>query len=103
MLNEWIVKIKRDLHEKYIKSSDPNELEEYKDELESLFHRIYKAKGNKDLLKKTGLPDQIIEDMSNVNEENDIIDTLNQAFTVYHFNRSPKHQEELNQQIGGLR
>jgi hypothetical protein len=103
ILDRWIVNIKTDLHNKYIKSSDPNELENYKRELETLFYKIITAKGNQDLLKATGLPDEIIEDMNDVNKRTEIIDSLEQAFTVYHFNKSPKHQEELIQQIGGLR
>jgi hypothetical protein len=102
-LDQWIVNIKKDLHNKYIISSDPNELENYKNSLETLFNTIEKAKGDRDLLKLTNLPDEVIDDMNDINNRTDIINTLRQAFTVFHFNRSPKHQGELIEQIGGLR
>ena len=102
-LNQWIVKIKTDFHNKYIKSSDPTELENYKISLENLFDRIIVAKENQDLLRETSLPDEVIKDISDVNKRTDIINTLRQAFTVFHYNKSPRHQKELIEQIGGLR
>jgi len=102
-LDQWIVNVKTNLHNKYIISSDPNELENYKNSLENLFNTIEKAKGDQNLLKLTNLPDEVIEDMNDINKRTYIMNTLREAFTVFHFNRSPIHQKELIEQIGGLR
>lgn len=105
LLDEWIVKCKNDAHEKYIKSSDKQELQDYIDYLEYLNEQVnfFIRKGNTEALKDLGWSDNLISCINDTETLVDIRDTIKQAFTVYYFNKSPKHQNELVEQIGGLR
>jgi len=105
LLDLWIVKSKRDAHEQYIKSSDSNELQNYIDSLQDLNDKTIYAikKGNIETLRSIGWPDELIAHIKDMESSIEMCDTIRQAFTVLYYNMSPRHQDELIEQIGGLR
>lgn len=99
-VNEWITEIKKTTYEKYIKpeSSENSEgLIAYKAALESLEEKLSKAiqDQNTEALKELEWPDELMECINNMAIRGVILDLLHQAFTISHFNKSPKHEAEL--------
>ena len=99
ILNEWIVKIKRNIYAKNIKTENLDELQDYKSELVELDRRIRKAIETENFtdIEDLEFPKELIGCLTtNMNIRSEVLDSINQSFTVNQFNQSPKHEEELN-------
>ena len=96
-VNEWITKTKREVYETNIKSENSSELFAYTNELEMLESKLRKAitDENTNALFALGWPNELIECIKNMTLRVEILDCLQQAFTINHFNKSPKHEAEL--------
>ena len=102
-VDAWIKEIKKNAYEKNINSQDsntnetPDELLAYKSYLEDLEERLSKAirEENKGVLSDLQWPNELMECITDMKLRTDILDRLKQAFTIYHFNKSPRHAEEL--------
>jgi len=102
-LNEWIAKTKREAYEKNINSQEssttenPEELFAYKSNLEELAQKLSRAITDENTEALTALhwPDELMECIRNMAIRAEILDCLQQSFTINHFNKSPKHEAEL--------
>jgi Tfp pilus assembly protein PilE len=99
----WIAIIKKNAYETNINSQgsntneNPNELLAYKSYLERKFEHLNKAikDENTKVLSALQWPDELMECIKDMRIRVEILDHLQQAFTINHFNKSPKHEEEL--------
>jgi len=102
-VNEWIAKTKREAYEKNINSQpsdtieNAEELVAYKNNLEELEQKLSRAITDENTEALTALhwPDELMECIKNMAIRAEILDCLQQAFTINHFNKSPKHEAEL--------
>jgi hypothetical protein len=102
-VNEWIAKTKREAYKNHInpQSSDtienPEELIAYKMNLENLEDKLSKAIQKEDMEALSALhwPDDLKECIKEMTIRGEILDLLNQAFTISHFNKSQEHTAEL--------
>ena len=102
-LDAWIIEIKKKVYIKNINSEDPEMPEDaeslfayksYLEELEGKLNSAIKAE-HKETLLALGWPDELMECIKNMTLRGEILDYLEQAFKVHHFNKSPKHENEL--------
>ena len=106
ILSAWIIQYKREAWTKHVKTSDnANELQSYKDDLEQLEGRLRKAIYMEDAqnLKALGWPDELMDCIKDMVIRADISDMLYESLVTHHFNRSPRHEEELHNENAGLR
>ena len=102
-VNEWITDIKKKAYEKHITSKgpdtteNPEELIAYQADLENLEHNLSNAIQKEDMKALTTLhwPDELGDCIKDMTIRGEILDLLKQAFTINHFNKSPKHEAEL--------
>ena len=106
ILSAWIIQFKRGAWAKHVKTNDDaNELQIYKEVLEQQETRLRKAIYMEDTqnLKALGWPDELMECIKDMSIRPELTDLLYESFVTHHFNRSPKHEEELNNENSGLR
>jgi hypothetical protein len=98
ILNKWIVSIKKEAFTQNIQNENPEELMKYKYSLEELESKLRYAIENENntVLEDLRWPKELMECIKDMEIRAYILDCLQQAFTVHHFNQSPKHEEELN-------
>jgi hypothetical protein len=98
-LNEWIIQVKKDAFLENIKTENSEDLLKYKYYLEELESNLRPAiqTGNIDRLQSLRWPEELMDCINDMTIKYEILDCINQAFTVNHFNKSPKHEEELNE------
>jgi hypothetical protein len=99
-LDEWIIEIKNNAYEKYINSDIPEnvkQLSAYKDYLVKLEARLRKAITDEhtEALSALGWPNELKGCIIDMILRAQILDRLQQAFTINQFNRSRKHEGEL--------
>jgi hypothetical protein len=107
ILNEWIVKIKKDFFSTYIdtenseKSENSEDLLKYMNYLDDLEDKLRFAITSErlDKLQELGWPDELMHCINDMNLRSEILDCLNQALTVHQFNKSPIHERELNKTL----
>lgn len=105
ILSAWIIQYKREAWTKHVKTNDDaNELQSYKDDLEQFERRLRKAIYMEDTqnLKALGWPDDLMECIKDMVIRSDISDLLYESLVTHHFNRSPRHEEELQRENSGL-
>lgn len=101
----WIIQYKRKTWTQYVKTSDDaNELQSYKNALEDMESRLRKAIYLEDIenLKALDWPDDLMECIKDMSIRADLTDLLYESFVTHHFNRSPKHEQELHEENSGL-
>ena len=106
ILSTWIIEYKRKTWNQYVKTSDnANELQHYKDALEQTEYRLRKAIYLEDtqVLLSLGWSEELMECIKDMSIRSEITDLLYESLVTHHFNRSPKHEEELNNENAGLR
>jgi hypothetical protein len=104
-LSTWIIEYKRKTWNKHVKTNDnANELQSYKDELEQLETRLRKSIYLEDTenLKALEWPDELMECIKDMSIRPEITDMLYESLVTHHFNRSPRHEEELRNENSGL-
>jgi len=102
-LDAWIIEIKKNVYEKNINSETvetPENVERlfaYKSYLEGLQDKISRAikDEHKEALYALGWPDELMECIKDMTLRVEILDHLEQAFKINHFNKSPEHEREL--------
>jgi hypothetical protein len=104
-VDAWIKKIKENVYKQNINinsenSDDPENPEElfaYKSKLEDLEDNLSRAikDQNTEALSLLGWPNELMDCITDMTLRTDILDHLHQAFKVHHFNKSPKHENEL--------
>jgi len=102
-VNQWITNTKKNAYEKNINSQssdtteNPKELFAYQADLENLEHNLSKAIQKEDMnaLSTLHWPDELMDCIKDMAIRGEILDILKQAFTINHFNKSPKHEAEL--------
>lgn len=105
ILSDWIIKYKREAWETHVKTNDDaSELQSYKDALEQQEGRLRKAIYMEDAqnLKALGWPDELMACIKEMSIRAELTDMLYQSLVTHHFNRSPRHEEELSQENAGL-
>ena len=104
ILDKWIVECKREFHTHHIKSSDANELENYREALEELEGELVSAikEENKEILQGFEWPPELMECIQDMNIQTEIIDRLHECLYTHPFNRSPEHENELQKENEGL-
>jgi len=105
ILSTWIIQYKREAWVKHVKTNDDsNDLQVYKDDLEQIEKRLRKAIYMEDIknLQALGWPDELMECIKNMAVRSTLTDLLFQSLVTHHFNRSPKHEEELKEENAGL-
>jgi len=105
ILSAWIIQYKREAWTAHIKTNDnANELQSYKDALEQHEARIRKAIYMEDIqnLKALGWPDELMECIKDMSIRAELADMLYESLVTHHFNRSPRHEEELHNENAGL-
>lgn len=106
ILSAWIIEYKRNAWAQNVKSNDDaNELQLYKDALEQHEGKLRKAIYLEDIkkLEALGWPNELMECIKDMSIRPDIVDMLFQSLVTHHFNRSPRHEDELNRENAGLR
>jgi cytochrome c-type biogenesis protein CcmH/NrfG len=106
LLSAWIVQYKRKAWENHVKTNDDsNELQLYKNNLEELERDLRKAIYMEDThaLQSLGWPEELVECIKDMSVRPDISDLIYESLVTHHFNRSPKHEEELEREKAGLR
>ena len=104
-LTKWIIQCKRETYEKYVKNSnESNELQTYVDSLELLEIRLKKAINSENMedLKALKWPEELMECIKDMSIRSELLDIIYESLVIHHFNRSPKHEEELRQENLGL-
>lgn len=104
-LSTWIIQYKRKTWTQYVKTSDDaNELQSYKNALEDMESRLRKAIYLEDIenLKALDWPDDLMDCIKDMSIRADLTDLLYESFVTHHFNRSPRHEQELHEENSGL-
>jgi hypothetical protein len=105
-LSAWIIQYKRKTWTQYVKTSDnANELQDYKNELEQLESRLRKSIYLEDIENLRGLewPEELMDCIKDMYMRAEMCDMLYQSLVTHHFNRSPRHEQELHEENAGLR
>ena len=105
ILSAWIIQYKREAWTTHVKTNDDaNELQLYKDTLEEQEKRLRKAIYMEDTknLEALGWPDELMDCIKDMSIRADLTDLLYESFVTHHFNRSPRHEEELRNENAGL-
>jgi hypothetical protein len=105
MLSTWIVEFKRNTWTEYVKTSDDaNELQTYRDVLQQQEGDLRKAINSEDTntLSNLGWPDELMECIQDMGVRTELIDILYESLFSHPFNRSPQHEDELNNETSGL-
>ena len=105
ILSAWIINYKRNTWTRHVKSNnDSNELQLYKDDLEQLESNLRKAIYLEDAntLRSLKWPEDLMECIKDMSIRCEITDLLYESLVTHHFNRSPKHEQELHQENSGL-
>lgn len=106
ILSSWIVTVKKETYNNYVKSNDnAQDLQNYREALEILEKKLNNAlyKEDTEALAKLGWPQELMDCISNMATNTELTDLLHQSLVIHHFNRSPIHEEELNKENAGLR
>jgi hypothetical protein len=106
-VNQWITNTKKNAYEKNINSEssdtteNPKELFAYQADLEKLEDELSKAIQKEDMKALSTLhwPDELMDCIKDMAIRVEILDLLKQAFTINHFNKSPKHEAELQKDM----
>lgn len=104
-LSAWIIEYKRKTWIEHVKSNDDaNELQAYKNTLEQQEALVRKAIYLEDTkkLQTLGWPEELMDCIRDMSIRPDIVDMLFQSLVTHHFNRSPRHEEELRNENSGL-
>ena len=105
ILSGWIIETKRKTWNTYVKTNDDaNELQSYKDTLEQLEGRLRKAIYLEDIenLRALEWPEELMDCIKDMYIRAEICDMLFESFVTHHFNRSPRHEKELDKENSGL-
>jgi len=105
ILSSWIVEYKKKTWNETVKSDNvSSELQEYKDALEQQESRLRKAIYLEDIenLKALGWPEELMECIKDMATRTEISDMLYESLATHHFNRSPRHEQELREENSGL-
>ncbi len=105
ILSSWIVEFKKKTWHMIVKSSnDSSELEAYKSALEEQESRLRKAIYLEDFenLRALGWPEELMDCIKDMSRRTDISDMLYESLITHHFNRSPRHEQELHEEKSGL-
>lgn len=105
ILSSWIIKYKKEIWQTTVKSSnDAAELEAYKDALEKQESLLRKSIYLEDMkgLQALGWPEELMECIKDMPTRTEISDMLYESLITHHFNRSPRHEEELRNENSGL-
>jgi len=105
-LSTWIIEYKRKTWNKHVKTNDDaNELESYKNSLEQLESRLRKSIYLEDIenLKALEWPDELMTCIKDMYMRAEMCDMLYESLVTHHFNRSPRHEQELHDENAGLR
>ncbi len=105
ILSAWIVQYKRKTWVKHVKTpDDANELQSYKNTLEEMESRLRKSIYLEDTENLLALewPEELMECIKDMAIRAEICDMLFESLVTHHFNRSPRHEEELHQENSGL-
>lgn len=100
ILNSWIIKVKNTKYKQYTQVEKASSLDEYKNSLEELESKLRSEilkEDNISELQRLGFPEELMECITNMQIKPYILDRIQQAFTVNHFNQSPLHEAELNE------
>jgi hypothetical protein len=106
MLSTWIVEFKRNTWNEHVKTTDDaNELQTYRDVLQVQEYSLRKAINMEDTntLRNLGWPDELMECIKDMGVRSELIDILHESLFSHPFNRSPQHEDELNNETSGLR
>ena len=104
-LSAWIVEYKRKTWNLHVKTNDDaNELQSYKNTLEEMEIRLRKAIYLEDTENLLGLewPEELLECIKDMAIRAEISDMLFESLVTHHFNRSPRHEQELHDENAGL-
>ena len=104
-LSTWIIQYKRKTWNQHVKTSDDaNELQSYKNALEQMESRLRKAIYLEDIenLKALDWPDDLMDCIKDMYMRAEMCDMLFESLVTHHFNRSPKHEQELHEENSGL-
>jgi hypothetical protein len=104
-LSVWIIQYKRKTWNEHVKTNDnANELQSYKDALEQMESRLRKAIYLEDIenLKALEWPDDLMDCIKDMYMRAEMCDMLFESLVTHHFNRSPKHEQELHEENSGL-
>jgi hypothetical protein len=105
ILSTWIIQYKRKTWTAHVKTNDDStELQSYKDTLEEMESRLRKSIYLEDTenLKALEWPDELMECIKDMSIRAEITDMLYESLVTHHFNRSPRHEEELRNENSGL-
>jgi hypothetical protein len=105
LLSTWIVEFKRKTWSEHVQTSDDaNELQTYRDVLEQQERSLRKAIYLEDTntLRSLGWPDDLMECIKDMGIRSQLIDLLFESLFSHPFNRSPQHENELNNENSGL-
>jgi predicted TIM-barrel fold metal-dependent hydrolase len=105
-LSKWIVEVKKKIYNETVKSNDnAQDLQDYREQLESLEKKLNKALYMEDTeaLSKLGWPEELMNCISNMDTNSELSDMIHQSLVIHHFNHSPIHEEELLKEKEGLR
>jgi hypothetical protein len=105
ILSNWIIQYKRNTWREHIKTSDDvNELQSYKDALEEKEQLLRKAIYMEDnnTLKNLNWPEELMDCIKDMKIRSELCDYLYETLVTHHFNHSPRHEQELNEETSGL-
>jgi hypothetical protein len=106
MLSTWIVEFKRNTWNEHVQTSDDaNELQTSRDVLQEQERSLRRAINMEDTntLSNLGWPDELMECIKDMGVRSELIDILHESLFSHPFNRSPQHENELNNEASGLR
>lgn len=104
-LSAWIIQYKRKAWRQHVKTSNnASELQDYKNELEQLESRLRKSIYLEDIenLRALEWPDDLMDCIKDMYMRAEMCDMLFESFVTHHFNRSPRHEQELHDENSGL-
>jgi t-SNARE complex subunit (syntaxin) len=101
-LNSWLCKIKSELLEKYTENNKNTnkEFSNYFFELSKLGEKLNTliTHENTEKLKALDFPLDLIQYINDMNLRAMMLDTIKESLTIFPFNKSPSHAEELSKQ-----
>uniref|UniRef100_A0A6C0AN99 Uncharacterized protein n=1 Tax=viral metagenome TaxID=1070528 RepID=A0A6C0AN99_9ZZZZ len=100
VLNLWIIQVKKKAYVENIQAENADELLNYKDSLEDLESKLAHAiqDENISVLQSLEWPEELMECIKDMQIKSYILDCIQQAFTIHHFNKSPMHETELQKE-----
>lgn len=104
-LSAWIIQYKREAWNTHVKTNDDaTELQDYKDALEEYEKHLRNAIYREDTteLQALGWPEELMDCIKDMVIRSEICDMLHESLVTHHFNRSPRHEQELHEENSGL-